>query len=62
MPVCLRGFMEGSGVLPTNQFAYWIGLGSCDAILCVFNKRQRSLESGHATKIWEMISVQAFIW
>ena len=23
--------MEGSGVLPTTQFAYWKGLGTCDA-------------------------------
>ena len=28
-------FMERIGVLPTNQFAYWKGLGICDAHLCV---------------------------
>ena len=26
-------FMERSGVLPTTQFAYWKGLGTCDALL-----------------------------
>ena len=28
-------FMECSGVLPTTQFAYRKGLGTCDALLCV---------------------------
>ena len=28
-------FMERSGVLPTTQFAYQKGLGTCDALLCV---------------------------
>ena len=28
-------FMERSGVLPTTQFAYLKGLGTCDALLCV---------------------------
>ena len=27
--------MELSGVLPTAQFAYRIGLGTCDALLCI---------------------------
>ena len=27
--------MEHSGVLPTTQFAYWKGLGTCDALLYV---------------------------
>ena len=31
----LGRFMEGRGVLPTTQFAYRKGLGTCDAILCV---------------------------
>ena len=36
-PVSVRlgRFMESSGVLPTTQFAYPKGLGSCDALLCV---------------------------
>ena len=29
----LGRFMELSGVLPTTQFAYRIGLGTCDALL-----------------------------
>ena len=33
--VCLGRFMECSGVLPTTQFAYRKGLGTCDALLCV---------------------------
>ena len=33
--VRLGRFMEGSGVLPTTQFAYRKGLGTCDALLCV---------------------------
>ena len=33
--VCLGRFMERSGVLPTTQFAYQKGLGTCDALLCV---------------------------
>ena len=36
VPVCNGRFMEHSGVLPTTQFAYWKGLGNCDALfLCV---------------------------
>ena len=31
--VHLRRFMERSGVLPTTQFAYRKGLGTCDALL-----------------------------
>ena len=33
--VRLGRFMECSGVLPTIQFAYRKGLGTCDALLCV---------------------------
>ena len=33
--VCLGQFIECSGVLPTTQFAYRKGLGTCDALLCV---------------------------
>ena len=35
MSVRLGRFMERSGVLPTTQFAYRKGLGTCDALLCV---------------------------
>ena len=33
--VRLGRFMERSGILPTTQFAYRKGLGTCDALLCV---------------------------
>ena len=33
--VRLGRFMEHCGVLPTTQFAYRKGLGTCDALLCV---------------------------
>ena len=33
--VRLGRFMERSGVLPTTQFAYQKGLGTCDILLCV---------------------------
>ena len=40
--------MESSGVLPTTQFAYQKGLGTCecDALLCVSDILQSALESG----------------
>ena len=34
--VRLGRFMERSGVLPTTQFSYRKGLGTCDALLCVW--------------------------
>ena len=33
--VRLGRFMEHCGVLPTTQFAYRKGLGTCDALLCM---------------------------
>ena len=45
--VHLERFMEHSGVLPTTQFAYRKGLGTCDALLCVSHTLQSALESGH---------------
>ena len=44
--VRLRRFMERSGVLPTTQFAYRKGLGTCDALLCVSHTLQSALENG----------------
>ena len=44
--VRLGRFMECGGVLPTTQFAYRKGLGTCDALLCVSHTLQRALESG----------------
>ena len=44
--VRLRRFMERSGVLPTTQFAYRKGLGTCDALLCVSHTLQSALKNG----------------
>ena len=43
--------MECSGVLPTTEFAYWKGLGTCDALLCVSHTLQSVLESGQEARI-----------
>ena len=47
----LGRFMVHSGVLPTTQFAYQIGLGTCDALLCVSHILQSALESGQEARI-----------
>ena len=44
--VCLRRFMEQTGMLPTAQFAYQKGLGTCNVLLCMSHTLQSSLESG----------------
>ena len=51
MLVHLGRFIELSGVLPTIQFAYWKGLGSCDALLCVTHTLQNAFESGQEARI-----------
>ena len=43
--------MEHCGVLPTTQFAYRIGLGTCDALLCVSHTLQSELEKGQEARI-----------
>ena len=43
--------MEHSGVLPTTQFAYRKGLGTCDALICVSHTLQSALESGQDARI-----------
>ena len=45
VPVHLGRFMERSGVLPTTQFAYRKGMGTCDALLCVSHTLQSALEN-----------------
>ena len=35
-------------MLPTTQFAYWKGLGTCDVLLCVSHTLQGALESGQS--------------
>ena len=39
----LGRFMECRGVLPTTQFAYRKGLGTCDALICVALTLQSAL-------------------
>ena len=43
--------MECTGVLPTTQFAYRKGLGTCDALLWVSHTLQSALESGQEARI-----------
>ena len=43
--------MECSGMLPTTQLAYRIGLGIRDALLCVSHALQSALESGEEARI-----------
>ena len=50
MSVRLGRFMERSGVLSTTQFAYRKSLGTCDALLCVFDTLQSALESGQEAR------------
>ena len=48
-------------MLPTTQFAYRRGLGTCDALLCVSDKVQSALESGLEARVVQMTSVQPLI-
>ena len=54
--------MERSGVLPTTQFAYRKGLGTCDALLCVSHTLQHALESGQEARIVQIDFSAAFDW
>ena len=49
--VRLGRFMEGRGVLPTTQFAFRKGLGTCGALLCVAHSLQSALEMGQEARI-----------
>ena len=51
MSVHLGRFMESNCVLPTTEFAYRKGLGTCDALLCLSHTLQSALESGQEAKI-----------
>ena len=51
MTVRLGRFTEHCGVLPTTQFAYLKGLGTCDALLCVSHALQSALESWQEARI-----------
>ena len=52
--------MERSGVLPTTQFAYHKGLGTCNALLCVSHTLQSTLESGQEARILQIYFSAAF--
>ena len=52
--------MERNGVLPTTQFAYRKGLGTCDALLCLFHTLQSALESGQEARIVQIDISAAF--
>ena len=52
--------MESNGVLPTTQFAYQKGLGTCDALLCVFHTQLSALESGQVARIVQIDFSAAF--
>ena len=62
MSVRLGQFMERSGVLPSTQFAYWKGVGTCEALLCVPHSLKNALESGQEDRIvHRLISAQLLI-
>ena len=52
--------MEHCGVLPTTQFAYRKGLGTCDALLCVSHTLQSALESRQEARIVQIDFSAAF--
>ena len=58
--VRLRRFMEYCGVLPTTQFAYQKGLGTCGALLCVSHTLQSALESWQEARIVQIDFSAAF--
>ena len=60
MSVRLGRFMERSGILPTTQFAYRKGLGTCDALLCVSPTLQSALECGEEARFVQIDFSAAF--
>ena len=52
--------MERSGVLPTIQFAYRKGQGTCDALLCMSHTMQSALESRQEARIVQIDFSAAF--
>ena len=60
MSVRLWRFMECSGVLPTTQFAYKKGIGTCDALLCVARALQSALEMGQEDRMVQIDFSVAF--
>ena len=60
MSVCLGSFMEDRGVLPTTQFAYRRGLGTCDALIFVAHTLQNILLIGQEARIVQIDFNAAF--
>ena len=60
--VRLGRFMERNGVLPTTQFAYRKGLGTCDALLCMSHTLQSALESVQEGRIVQIDIGAAFYY
>ena len=58
--VRLGRFTECRGVLPTTQFAYSKGLGTCDALLCVSHTLQSALELRQEARIVQIDFSAAF--
>ena len=58
--VRLGRFMERSGVLPTTQFTYRKGLGTCDALLSLSHTLQSALKSGQEVRILQIDLGAAF--
>ena len=50
------------GVLPTIQFVYRKGLGTCDAFLCVSHTLHSALESGQEARIVQIYFSAAIDW
>ena len=47
-------------MLPTTQFVYRKGLGTCDALLCVSHTLQSALETGQEARILQIYFSAAF--
>ena len=58
--VRLGRFTECRGVLPTTQFAYRKGLGTCDALLCVAQTLLSAMEMGQEDRIVQIDFSAAF--
>ena len=58
--VRLGRFMECRGVLPTTQFAYRKGLGTCDALLRVAHTLRSALERGQEARNVQIYFSAAF--
>ena len=52
--------MERSGVIPTTQFDYRKGLGTCDALLCISRTLQSALVSEQEARIVQINFSAAF--